>query len=58
MLNGVPKVDEIKPADWLSKKRETLKPWSEFLAFNKFKSPTGFGQSNSFLEAEKLKVIL
>ncbi len=44
MFLSVPKVDDLKPHEWISKKRETLKPWSEFLAFNKFKAPSGFGQ--------------
>lgn len=45
MFTNVPKVEDIKPTEWISKKRETLKPWSEFMTFSKFKSPTGFGQS-------------
>ena len=47
MFNSVP---DIKPTDWISKKRETMKPWSEFLAFNKFKSPTGFAQSKLIIK--------
>jgi hypothetical protein len=51
MILSVPKVDDLRPHDWISKKRETMKPWTEFMNFSKFKTPNGVGQSSSRLIA-------
>ena len=42
-------VDSLKPQEWLSKRRETLKPWTEFVSFSKFKKPADLKQSGSRL---------
>ena len=34
-------MENMKPAEWIAKRREHLKPWTEFMAFSKFKKPTG-----------------
>jgi hypothetical protein len=51
MFSSVPQIDlnALKPQEWISKRRETLKPWSEFASFSKFKKPTGVGQGASRL---------
>jgi len=36
-----------RPQEWITKRRETLKPWSEFFAFSKYKKPNGPGQLGS-----------
>ena len=37
-------INAFKPNEWISKRRETLKPWSDFMNFSKFKKPTTPGQ--------------
>ena len=51
MFSSVPQIDlnALKPQEWISKRRETLKPWTEFASFSKFKKPTGVGQGVSRL---------
>ena len=40
---AVPAFDmqNMKPGEWIAKRRENLKPWTEFMAFNKFAKPAG-----------------
>lgn len=51
MFSSVPQIDlnALKPQEWISKRRETLKPWTEFASFSKFKKPNGVGQGVSRL---------
>ena len=37
-------INAFKPHEWISKKRETLKPWGEFMNMSKFKKPVSPGQ--------------
>ena len=37
-------INAFKPHEWISKKRETLKPWTEFMNMSKFKKPVSPGQ--------------
>lgn len=37
-------INAFKPHEWISKKRETLKPWGEFMNMSKFKKPASPGQ--------------
>ncbi|CAF0926429.1 unnamed protein product [Brachionus calyciflorus] len=39
MFSSVPSFDALKPTEWVSKRRENLKPWTEFASFSKFKKP-------------------
>lgn len=42
-------MDSLKPQEWISKRRETLKPWTEFGNYGKFKKPDSVGQCGSRL---------
>lgn len=42
-------VNALKPQEWVLKRRETLKPWTEFASIAKFKKPTGAAQAGSRL---------
>jgi anoctamin-1 len=39
----------LKPQEWIKTRRESLKPWNEFISFGKFKKPTGVGHVSSRL---------
>lgn len=49
MFSSVPSLDSLKPTEWVSKRRENLKPWTEFASFSKFKKPSTPGQFGSRL---------
>lgn len=49
MFSSMPTLDSLKPQEWISKRRETLKPWTEFASFGKFKKPATPGQLGSRL---------
>jgi hypothetical protein len=38
-------LESLKPQEWIVRRRETLKPWSEFANFGKFKKPTEIKQA-------------
>ena len=45
MLSG--SLDSLKPQEWIVKRKETLKPWTEFANFSKFKKPNGVAQTGT-----------
>jgi hypothetical protein len=40
---------QLKPQEWIAKRRETLKPWGEFFSTSRFKKPAGVAQSTGRL---------
>jgi hypothetical protein len=40
-------LSSLKPQDWIVRRKETLKPWTEFVNFAKFKKPTGLTQGTT-----------
>jgi len=40
-------LESLKPQEWIAKRRETLKPWTEFMAFSRFKKPSAVGVAGS-----------
>lgn len=38
-----------QPQEWITKRRDTLKPWTEFISISKFKKPNGIGQAGGRL---------
>ena len=42
-------LQSLKPQEWIAKRRETLKPWTEFISLSKFKKPLSATQSGSRL---------
>jgi hypothetical protein len=54
MFSAIPSIpnlnlQQLKPTEWIAKRRETLKPWGEFFNTSKFKGPTGITQAGSRL---------
>jgi hypothetical protein len=51
MFSKVPQfdIDALKPQEWITRRRETLKPWNEFANFAKFKKPIAATQAVSRL---------
>lgn len=49
MFSSVPAFDlnALKPQEWITKRRETLKPWTEFASFGRFKKPNNVQQGVS-----------
>ncbi len=41
---------KFKPTEWITKNKESLKPWSEFVSFSKFSKPQGAAQCASRLK--------
>lgn len=42
-------LNSIKTQEWILKRRETMKPWTEFMNFSKLKKPNGVTQCGSRL---------
>lgn len=50
-ISSIPNLNltQIKPQEWIAKRRETLKPWGEFFSTGKFSKPVGVKQATSRL---------
>lgn len=41
---------KMKPTEWITKNKESLRPWTEFVKFSKFSKPIGLVQCMSRLK--------